>query len=170
MPEGENMTNDIRGRDKPNRRKFTIIAQDPSVKVGQRILTATVEIPAEQLAKGPTGYRVKVIDYDVSTNTLYRPAVYSGHGDGYADPYSVRQTRNAAGDERLLNDPRFHAQNVYVIAMRTLARFEFALGRRVAWGCAGHQVHIAPHAFAEANAFYSRPERGIFFGYFQSSG
>ena len=41
-------------------------------------------------------------------------------------------------------------QNVYAIVMRTLARFEFALGRRVAWGCAGHQIHVAPHAFAEA--------------------
>ena len=50
--------------------------------------------------------------------------------------------------------------------MRTLARFEFALGRRVAWGCDGHQIHVAPHAFAEPNAFYSREHRGIFFGYF----
>jgi hypothetical protein len=30
----------------------------------------------------------------------------------------------------------------------------------------GHQIHIAPHAFADANAFYSRSDRGIFFGYF----
>ena len=52
--------------------------------------------------------------------------------------------------------------------MRTLARFEFALGRRVAWGSDGHQIHIAPHAFAEANAFYSREDRGLFFGYFAS--
>ena len=50
--------------------------------------------------------------------------------------------------------------------MRTLARFEFALGRRVAWGSDGHQIHVAPHAFADANAFYSREDEGLFFGYF----
>src|SRR5262249_8439957 len=50
--------------------------------------------------------------------------------------------------------------------MRTLARFELALGRRCNWGSAGHQIHVAPHAFADANAFYSKEDRGIFFGYF----
>jgi hypothetical protein len=35
-----------------------------------------------------------------------------------------------------------------------------------AWGSAGHQLHIAPHAFGEANAFYSKEDRGLFFGYF----
>ena len=64
--------------------------------------------------------------------------------------------------------PSWSAINVYAIVMRTLARFEFALGRRVAWGSDGHQIHIAPHAFAEANAFYSREDRGLFFGYFAS--
>src|SRR5262249_51561495 len=59
-----------------------------------------------------------------------------------------------------------HAQNVYAVAMRTLAQFEFALGRRCPWGSDGHQIHIAPHAFADANAFYSRDDRAIFFGYF----
>jgi len=50
--------------------------------------------------------------------------------------------------------------------MRTLARFEFALGRRVPWGSQGHQIHVAPHAFNDANAFYSREDRAIFFGYY----
>ena len=38
--------------------------------------------------------------------------------------------------------------------MRTLAHFEKALGRRVSWSFGGHQLKVAPHAFAEAN----RPE------------
>jgi hypothetical protein len=50
--------------------------------------------------------------------------------------------------------------------MRVLARFEFALGRRVSWGFDGHQLHVAPHAFADANAFYSESERALMFGYF----
>lgn len=151
----------------PNTRRLRIIAQDPGVKVGGRILTTEVAVPAEELAAGPTGYRVKVIDYDVSTNTLYQPATFPDPVDGqYRDPFGGTKKSAGAYNEWLLNDPRFHAQNVYAIAMRTLARFEFALGRRVPWGSEGHQIHIAPHAFADANAFYSEPDRGIFFGYF----
>ncbi|HUL06285.1 MAG TPA: hypothetical protein VLV76_08130 [Candidatus Acidoferrum sp.] len=158
----------------PNTRRLTIVAQDPSVKLRGRIATTEVEIPAEELAPGPCGYRVSVIDYDASTNVLYEKAEYPpSHAGGYGDPYrqteSGRRSRHKAADARLLSDPRFHAQNVYAIVMRTLARFEFALGRRVAWGSDGHQLHIAPHAFTDANAFYSREDRSIFFGYFFGS-
>ena len=155
----------------PNRRKLTVIAQDPSVKVDGKILTSEVDIPAEELLPGPCGYRVNVIDFDASTNALYRPArIDMGKATTYEDPFSRHAKRfrgkSKAYNAALMEDPRFHQQNVYAIVMRTLARFEFALGRRVAWGSDGHQLHIAPHAFAEANAFYSRADRGIFFGYF----
>jgi hypothetical protein len=36
----------------------------------------------------------------------------------------------------------------------------------VNWGFEGHQLRIAPHAFADANAFYSPEERALLFGYF----
>src|SRR5262249_31962519 len=72
-------------------------------------------------------------------------------------------------NEVLLKDPQFHAQNVYAIIMRTLARFESALGRRVGWGYLGHQLQVAPHAFADANAFYSKEDRALMFGYFPKS-
>ena len=62
--------------------------------------------------------------------------------------------------------PRFHAQNAYAIAMRTLAIFERALGRRVEWGFRGQQLLIAPHAFADANAFYSEDDQALMLGYF----
>jgi hypothetical protein len=148
---------------------LTIIAQDPSIKVDGRILTAEVEIPAEELAPGPCGHRVNVVDYDSSTNTLYQQATFPPlQGEAYQDPFGpeTRKRSPKGYDKKLLGDPKFHAQNVYAIVMRTLARFEFALGRRVCWGCEGHQIHVAPHAFADANAFYSRDDRGIFFGYF----
>jgi hypothetical protein len=150
----------------PNTRKLTIIAQDPSVRVGGKILTAEVEIPAEELLPGPRGYRVNVIDFDASTGVLYEPAVIPPPVNGKA-PKGRSAPSFTGGNKQLLEDPRLHAQNVYAIVMRTLSRFEFALGRRVAWGSAGHQIHVAPHAFAEANAFYSREDRGIFFGYFR---
>lgn len=158
----------------PNTRTLTIIAQDPSVRIGRKILTSKIEIPAEDLLPGPRGYRVNVIDYDVTTNTLYQPAVFEPLPDGnYQDPFALPDRLTPARlkkyEDSLLSDPRFHAQNVYAIVMRILARFEFALGRRVSWGCDGHQLHVAPHAFADANAFYSRADRGLFFGYFAGS-
>jgi hypothetical protein len=155
----------------PNARTLTVIAQDPSVKFRGEILTTELTVPAEELLAGPCGYRVNVIDYDSSTDTLYKPMIYRPSSDGkYDDPFKQNGATSARTrrrqDRKLLEDPRFHAQNVYAIAMRTLAQFEFALGRRCAWGSSGHQIHIVPHAFADANAFYSRDDRSIFFGYF----
>ena len=145
----------------PRTRSLTIIAQDPSVRVGNKILRATIEVPAEEIAPGPRGYRVHVVDYDSSVGTLYKPIKYptlsaNANGDPFAD----------ATDSQLLNDPSFHAQNTYAIVMKTLSRFEFALGRRVGWGFYGHQIKVAPHAFADANAFYSEKDQALMFGYF----
>ena len=144
-------------------RKLTIIAQDPSIKVKGKILRTEVEIPAEELQPGPWGYRVQIVDYDSSTETLYKPLEYPPLDSTNGDPFK------RASDAKLLSDPNFHAQNVYAIAMRILARFEFALGRRVSWNLYGHQIKIAPHAFAEANAFYSEADEALMFGYFPGS-
>jgi hypothetical protein len=143
------------------RQQLRIIAQDPAVKVNGRILTSIIEVPTEKLASGPWGHRVHVLDFDASTQTLYRPLEYRQDNNGIViDPFAK------VSDERLLNDPRFHAQNVYAIVMRILARFEFALGRRISWSFNGHQLKVAPHAFAEANAFYSERDETLMFGYF----
>lgn len=151
----------------PRTRRLTIIAHDPGLKDKKgNIVKAEVEIPAEDLARGPRGYRVHVIDYDTSTNTLYTPMEYppARQNGIYEDPFQEAARLNH--DNELLLDPRFHEQNVYAIIMRTLSRFEFALGRRVSWGFDGHQIHVAPHAFADANAFYSETDRALLFGYF----
>jgi hypothetical protein len=147
---------------KARTRKLTIVAQDPAVTgTDGHILTAEVDVPAEELARGPWGYRVHVIDYDGSTRTLYKPLEYAADRDG------VPKDRFRKPSQRtILGDPQFHAQNVYAIVMRTLARFEFALGRRVSWGFRGHQLNVAPHAFADANAFYTERDQALLFGYF----
>lgn len=132
-----------------------VLAQDPTVKVGGKVVTAEVDVPDEILSPGPRGYRVYVVDFDSSSGLLYQPA-----------KVPVDETRSLA---RLLDDPAFHAQNVYAIVMRTLSRFEFALGRRISWSFDGHQIHVAPHAFRDANAFYSKRDRGLFFGYFEDA-
>jgi len=143
-----------------------VIAQDPSVLTPDgQILTTELDIPAEDLSPGPRGHRVHVVDYDSSTDTLYAPIRYPEVVDGcYIDPFKETVDRGRAND--LLREPAFHAQNVYAIVMRTLSRFEFALGRRVNWGFAGHQLYVAPHAFSDANAFYSEEDQALAFGYF----
>ena len=147
---------------KANTQTFTILAQDPAVSAPDGTpLFARVSVPLESLADGPTGYRVKVVDFDASANRLYRPHHYQqAPGDKAVDPFDPPH----AG---LLDEPRFHCQQVYSVVMRTLSRFELALGRRIGWGFDGHQLHIVPHAFVEANAFYSREDRALMFGYFQ---
>ena len=150
----------------PRTRKLTIIAQDPSLVVHGKILTTEVEIPAEALSRGPCGYRVHVVDYDTSTGMLYMAHKYEGTPTNpFPDPFRESAARGEV--EQLLRDPQFHQQNVYAIVMRTLAHFEFALGRRVPWGFKGHQLYVAPHAFADPNAFYSEKDQCLMFGYFK---
>ena len=156
-----------------NTRKLTILAQDPAVRLAGRLAFESVEVPNEVLADGPTGYRVKVIDFDVSANVLYAPRRYGAdEASQDTDPFAPKEKQTAAArrkwEAKTLADPAFHSQNVYAIVMRTLARFEFALGRRVAWGFAGHQISVAPHAFCDANAYYSEQDRALLFGYFTS--
>jgi len=151
---------------------MTVIAQDPSVEgLNGGVLTVSLDVPLERLAPGPRGSRVHVIDYDVSNNVLYRPTSKGLDKDHYV---------NMTDRDRLISDRNFHSLNVYAIVMTTLARFENALGRRAPFsfpggglypGAApgrGHVIKVAPHAFVEANAFYSRRDEGLFFGYFTS--
>ena len=145
---------------RPPVRHMTVIAQDPSVRQNGRILTARIAVPAEDLLPGPLGYRVQVVDYD-STRQYF-------HGR-HALPasYDDEPTEWQRGSPQIVNDFRFHAQNVYALVMKTLARFEFALGRRLGWSFDNHQLKVAPHGMFDANAFYSPVEEGLVFGYFR---
>ena len=154
-----------------NTQKLTILTQDPGVRIRGRLALSQVSVPAERLDIGPTGYRVRVIDFDAAENVLYKGPTYDLDPSGVVvDPFQPPERANArawrAYENRLLGDPRFHAQNAYAIAMRTLAIFERALGRRVEWGFRGQQLLVAPHAFADANAFYSEEDQALMFGYF----
>src|SRR5688500_591477 len=72
----------------PRTRRLTIVAQDPSVRVDGKILTTEVDLPAEEIAPGPRGYRVQVVDYDTSSGFLYQPLDYPGLESGSAgDPF-----------------------------------------------------------------------------------
>src|SRR5262245_17420170 len=146
----------------PAKREMTVIAQDPGVPAAgndDRILMATISIPAEDLRPGPMGYRVHVIDYDSTTRQYTNAHELPSSLDKEPDTWQK-------GDRKILEDYRFHAQNVYALIMKTLARFEFALGRRIGWSFETHQLKVAPHGMLDANAFYSPHEEGLVFGYF----
>ena len=150
-------------------RRMTIVAQDPSV-VGPdgRIVVAQVDVPVDLLEPGPRGQRFHVVDYDATRGEMRAPV-------DLRDPASPREERPwsyldrfaGARDSVLVSNFEFHAQNVYAIAARTLAAFELALGRRLAWAFGGHQLFLVPHAFSEANAYYAGDDRGVFFGYLE---
>jgi hypothetical protein len=140
-------------------RRMPVLAQDWGVQSDDgKILTAYVPVPLEELADGPIGHRVQVVDYDATTSTMYAAAPVPA-GD-------VPPPDNA----EILGDPAFHARNVYALVMRTLAHFEFALGRRVSWYFRAHQLKVVPHAFEEMNSFYSREAESLVFGYYRRDG
>ena len=151
-----------KAQERAQTRKMTVIAQDPGITRGKIILMAQIDVPAEELAAGPMGYRVQVVDYDSA-----RQVFNGAHELPDKEPPSWQ-----SGDPRILKDLRFHAQNVYALVMKTLARFEFALGRRIPWSprsFRSHQLKVAPHGMADANAFYSPEVEGIVFGYFNGA-
>jgi hypothetical protein len=139
--------------------RVRVVAQDPTVRDPRtgRILTGIVSFPDEDLEPGPTGHRVHVVDYDSTSQTMYAPTI-------------LRRPTARPSDTTIVEDPAFHAQHVYGVVMATIARFERALGRRVAWGFGSHQIKVVPHAFGVANAFYSRDAEALLFGYFWRDG
>ena len=148
-------------------RKLTVLALDPSVRTDGRILRTQIEVPNEVLEAGPRGYRVSIVDYDSSTDS-FRAAkrTFQHTRDAYRSP---RDPFEKSSDAALLASPDFHGFMTYGIVMKTLARFEHALGRRLSWSFGSHQIQVSPRAFADANAFYSDTAQGLLFGYFPSN-
>jgi hypothetical protein len=122
---------------------------------------STIDVPAEDLRVGPMGYRVQIVDFDATRSVFHR---------SYNLPTSLDREPKAWREGRLKiqRDFRFHAQNTYALVMKTLARFEFALGRRIPWSFKTHQLKVAPHGMADANAFYAPQVEGLVFGYFDN--
>ena len=145
----------------PLTRQMTVIAQDPSVKDARgNILMAAIDVPGDDLLPGPIGYRVQLVDYDASTGTYHGAHVLPAS-------YALEPASWKNGDGRIVGDFTFHAQNTYALVMKTLARFEFALGRRIGWSFKVHQLKVAPNGMMDANAFYSPEVEGLVFGYFK---
>jgi hypothetical protein len=152
------------------RRPLKVFAFDPSQgrKLGNHMC---VHIPDEpDLAPGPVGLRIAVIDYD-ATNDCYYPPVDLNRRDILLNQ----------GLEPSESDPQFHQQMVYAVAAETTSLCEQALGRPIRWRFHRRgndsqrqrqdlrerdHLRIFPHAMQEANAFYSRDFGALLFGYF----
>lgn len=122
----------------------------------------TVNVPFEDVEKGPIGRYLEVIDYDASN-------------DCYYPPVDLNQRNILLGDGLDPNEsnPQFHQQMVYAVASETIRRFEYALGRKIKWAFGRYSKHkrlrIFPHAMLEANAYYSEKLAALVFGYFAAT-
>jgi hypothetical protein len=138
--------------------KMTVLAQDPSTEVAGKPLTATVDVPADLIRPGPRTHRFHVVDWDPTEKRAANPLEVASGWD-YCDRFGRKRP------ETLVDDRDFHAQNVFAIAARVLGQFEFVLGRRTPWSFSSPQLFLVPHAFADANAYYSRDDQAVLFGY-----
>jgi len=130
----------------------------------------------EGLEKGPCGSYFEVIDVDPASNCFY-------------DPVDLNSVEVLAqnGLPPSEGNPKFHQQFVYLIAMKTLDHFERSLGRKIIWSprtvvksngpgrkptVTRHYVdklRLHPHAFREANAYYTTEKKAVLFGYFEAA-
>lgn len=152
----------------PPRRRLQVFAYDPLLSTqleNQSINRAILDIPWEpSLRAGPVGDYLEVVDIDPPSRSCYAP-VDLNHpnllsGDGLAPSES---------------NPQFHQQMVYAVAMKTIERFESALGRPVQWSCKYpeqfvRRLRVHPHAFCDRNAYYSPDRKALLFGYFRANG
>ena len=139
----------------PTRRRLRAFAFDPmSTRLTGRYLD--IDVRLEELAPGPVGELLKVVDFDGTRAVWYRPVDLD-------DPAILAQNglRPAEGD------PRTHQQVVYAVAMSVVERFERFLGRRFRWA-EGKALVLVPHAFEGRNAFFDPTRRAVLFGYYRA--
>ena len=155
----------------PVTRRLRVLAFDPSLAM--RLETATfneitVEIPWEELAAGPVGEYVEVVDSDPASGVFYHPVELD-------NPHLIAQDGLAPSE----SNPQFHQQMVYAVAMTTIHHFQRALGRVALWADRRiakpdgsyaqqfvKQLRIYPHALRDRNAYYSPAKKALLFGYF----
>ncbi|WP_431805222.1 hypothetical protein [Microbacterium sp. bgisy203] len=126
-----------------------------STRLSGRFLT--IDVPLERdLAPGPCGRLVQVVDYDAPHGVWYTPV------DLNAPTVLVQQ-----GLRPSEADPRTHQQVVYAVAMSVLERFEKFSGFRFRWQ-GDDKLRIVPHAFEGRNAYFDKRLRAVLFGYYRA--
>lgn len=138
------------------RRPLKIFAFDPSLRRSAGNLAIT-EILNEQLAPGPVGRLVRVVDYNGTKDEYYPPV-------DLESPDVLMQRGLDPSD----SDPRFHQQMVYAVVMKVIENFERALGRPFRFR-KRQQLTVLPHSFEGTNAFYDSETLSLHFGYFTAT-
>jgi hypothetical protein len=141
----------------PLYRPLRIFAIDPAASRLDGAV-ATIDVPYEPLAPGPSGALFEVDDIDRSRGRRYARVDLD-------DPYLLMSD----GRTPAAADPQFHQQMVYAVASRVYFAFKAALGRNLAWGFddpSHSRLRIRPHALADQNAYYDRENGELAFGYF----
>ncbi|MGQ7848061.1 hypothetical protein ACUNV4_26430 [Granulosicoccus sp. 3-233] len=158
-------------------RKLRVFAFDPATgnrHANRRIREMTISIPWEldpiprdQAFIGPDGEYLQIVDFDPASGLFYEPIDLN-------DPEVLHNNGLSPSEE----NPFFHQQMVYAVAMNTISVFERALGRVVLWAPRRHdpdhpdqdryvgKLRVYPHALREANAFYDPHRIALLFGYF----
>lgn len=172
--------------EKPAYRKLKGYAFDPSlsllietVDINKIVYKVPWEEPKEDpldpdskripLKPGPVGEYIEVIDFDPTIKKFYAPVDLN-------DPYLLAND----GLDPSESNPMFHQQMVYAVSMTTIKNFEKALGRKILWAPRllddtnkyedyVPRLRIYPHAFRDANAYYSPLKKALLFGYFAST-
>lgn len=141
----------------PARRVLRAFAFDPmSTRLNGRLLSVNIRFEPN-LAPGPVGDLVQVVDYDAYRDTWFRPVDLN-------DPFILAQQGLTPSE----SDPKSHQQIVYAVAMSVIERFERFGGRRFRW-LGKDRLALVPHAFEGRNAFFD-PDRGaVLFGYYRAS-
>lgn len=147
----------------PPPRPLRIFTRDPSVspRIGG---IATVNIPYEQLERGPAGKRFRC-----DAGKRVPRALAKGDLD-LDDSVLLR----SCGVTPSPGSQQFHMQMAYAVCSLTYHVFERALGREVDWVCGERnkgtlRLVVRPFALAhEQNAYYDRDEKGLVFGYFDA--
>ena len=157
-------------RYKPGYRRLRVHAVDPhTAKKMNRVVEneLTLKVPWEDdLAPGPIGEYVEVVDFDPESDCFYPPVDLNSQIVLAQDGLPPSET-----------DPRFHQQTVYALVMTTLSHFEQGLGRTVLWsphlGKEDGQperefvqrLRVYPHALRGPSAYYSPSKKALLMGY-----
>jgi subtilisin family serine protease len=160
----------------PPYRRLRIYAYDPGQQTNPALFDVSVAtvttIWESKLEPGPVGDYLEVVDVDPASDACYAP-VDLNHPTLLAESGLTPSESN----------PQFHQQMAYAVAMRTIERFERALGRKALWARRQpkkegevvpdngfvQRLRIYPHALREANAYYDPDKIALLFGYFQAA-
>lgn len=147
------------------RARAKIYLKDPLVTQQTGLLFDFVVVGSDtSISAGPTSSRFIVVDYDPTVDRVERPA----RNRLKIVDWSRTKREQLYEFEAKRGTPQEAQINAWATSVDTLDLFQQpqALGREIPWAFEGSRLRILPHAFYEANAFYSRQTRALHFGYF----